>query len=103
MNRHCGHLHEVITPMGKVLNQSGKDLTNVRYVIGTGGVIINSNHQKEILKQTTNILDDKTQLRPDDPDFFVDQSYIMAPMGLLSQSHPLLALKLMKENLKELR
>lgn len=103
MNRHCGHLHEVITPMGKVLNQSGKDLTNVRYVIGTGGVIINSNHQKEILKQTTNILDDKTQLRPDEPDFFVDQSYIMAPMGLLSQSHPLLALKLMKENLKELR
>jgi len=103
MNRHCGHIHEVITPMGKVFNQSGKDLTNVHYVIGTGGVIINSNQQKSILKQTTNILEDSTQLRPENPDFYVDQLYIMAPMGLLAQKHPLLALKLMKENLKELK
>ncbi|MDA3932709.1 MAG: methylaspartate mutase accessory protein GlmL [Tenericutes bacterium] len=102
MNRHVGKIHEVMTPMGKVFNQSGKDLTNVRYVIGTGGVIINSKRQKEILKQTTNILDDKAQLRPDDPEFLVDQLYIMAPMGLLAQKHPKLALKLMKENFKEL-
>ncbi|MFP4478596.1 MAG: methylaspartate mutase accessory protein GlmL [Candidatus Izemoplasmatales bacterium] len=103
MNRHVGKIHEVMTPMGKVFNQVGKDLTNVRYVIGTGGVIINSKKQKEILKQTTNILDDKTQLRPEDPDFLVDQLYIMAPMGLLAQQKPKLALKLMKENFKELK
>lgn len=102
MNRHCGFIHEVITPMGKVFNQSGKDLTNVNYVIGTGGVIINSKKQKEILNQTTNILNDATQLRPKDPDFLVDQLYILAPMGLLAQKDPKLALKLMKENLKEL-
>jgi len=102
MNRHCGRIKEVITPMGKVFNQSGKDLTDVRYVIGTGGVIINNKHQKEILKQTTNIMDDSTQLRPKQPTFLVDQQYIMAPMGLLAQDHPRLALQLMKENLKEL-
>jgi len=103
MQRHVGRIHEVITPMGKVFNQSGKDLTNVQYVIGTGGVIINSNQQKEILKQMTNILNDSTQLRPENPEFLVDQRYILAPMGLLSQKYPKLALKLMKENLKELR
>ena len=102
MNRHCGIIHEVITPMGKVFNQSGKDLTNINYVIGTGGVIINSNKQKEILNQTTNILNDATQLRPKDPDLLVDQLYILAPMGLLAQKNSKLALKLMKENLKEL-
>jgi uncharacterized protein (TIGR01319 family) len=103
MNRHCGKIHEVMTPMGKVFNQSGKDLTNVKYVIGTGGVIINSNKQKEILNQMTNILGDSSQLRPENPEFLVDQMYIMAPMGLLAQKHPKLALKLMKDNLKELR
>jgi len=103
MNRHCGKIHEVMTPMGKVFNQSGKDLTNVKYVIGTGGVIINSNKQKEILNQMTNILGDSSQLRPENPEFLVDQLYIMAPMGLLAQKHPKLALKLMKDNLKELR
>lgn len=103
MNRHCGKIREVITPMGKVFNQVGKDLSDVRYVIGTGGVIINTNHQYEILKQTTNIMDDSTQLRPKNPTFMVDQQYIMAPMGLLAQDHPELALKLMKENLKELK
>lgn len=102
MNRHCGHIHEVMTPMGKVFNQSGKDLTDVHYVIGTGGVVINSNDQKSILKQTTNVLDDPTQLRPNNPTFMVDQKYILAPMGLLARDHPKLALKLMKENLKEL-
>jgi len=103
MNRHCGKIHEVITPMGKVFNQSGKDLSNAKYVIGTGGVIINSNNQKDILKQMSNILGDSTQLRPEEPDYLVDQMYIMAPMGLLAQKHPMLALKLMKENLKELK
>ena len=102
MNRHCGKIHEVMTPMGKVFNQSGKDLTNAKYVIGTGGVIINSKHQKDILRQMTNILGDSTQLRPENPAYLVDQMYIMAPMGLLAQKNPLLALKLMKENLKEL-
>lgn len=103
MNRHCGKIREVTTPMGKVFNQVGKDLSDVSYVIGTGGVIINNTQQYEILKQATNIMDDSTQLRPKSPTFMVDQEYIMAPMGLLAQDHPLLALKLMKDNLKELK
>ncbi|QLY40537.1 MutL protein [Hujiaoplasma nucleasis] len=103
MHRHVGKIHEVMTPMGKVFNQTGKDLTNVSYLIGTGGVIINSLNQKDILRQMTNILNDSSQLRPEHPEYLVDQQYILAPMGLLSQTHPKLALKLMKENLKELR
>ncbi|MGE4571142.1 MAG: methylaspartate mutase accessory protein GlmL [Candidatus Izemoplasmatales bacterium] len=103
MHRHVGKIHEVMTPMGKVFNQTGKDLTNVSYLIGTGGVIINSKNQKDILRQMTNILNDSSQLRPEHPEYLVDQQYILAPMGLLSQTHPKLALKLMKENLKELR
>lgn len=97
MHRHCGRIEEVFTPMGVVYNQAGKDLTNIKYVIGTGGVIINSDNIDKILVKTTNILNNRQELRPTHPKFMVDQKYIMAAMGLLSQKEPLLALKILKK------
>jgi uncharacterized protein (TIGR01319 family) len=103
MHRHCGRIEEVFTPMGVVYNQMGKDLTEIKYVIGTGGVVINSKKQEKIMARTTNILHNKTELRPNRPHFMIDQSYIMASMGLLSQKEPLLALKILKKYIKKIR
>jgi uncharacterized protein (TIGR01319 family) len=100
MHRHCGRIEEVFTPMGVVFNQIGKDLTEIKYVIGTGGVVINSKKQEKILARTTNILNNKTELRPNKPHFLIDQNYILASMGLLSQKEPLLALKILKKYIK---
>jgi len=100
MYRHVGRIEEVYTPIGKVYNQSGKDLTEIKYVIGTGGVIINSKNKDSILLRATNILNSSTELRPIDPTFMVDEKYIMAAMGLLSQKHPLLAIRIMKKYIK---
>jgi len=83
--------------MGKVFNQIGKDLTDIKYVIGTGGVVINSKDKESIMIRTTNILYNQAELRPTDPTFMVDQKYIMAAMGLLSKKDPELALKIMKK------
>jgi uncharacterized protein (TIGR01319 family) len=102
MHRHCGRIEEVFTPMGVVFNQSGKDLTEIQYVIGTGGVVINSKNQDKILARTTNILHNKTELRPSNPHFMIDYNYIMASMGLLSQKEPLLALKILKKYIKKI-
>ncbi len=102
MNRHCGKIEKVLTPMGTMYNQIGKDLTDIRYVIGSGGVTINSKHQKDILIKTTNILHNETELRPLHPHFMIDTRYIMAAMGLLSQKEPLLALRLMKKYIKRI-
>lgn len=99
MHRHVGRIEEVYTPMGKVYNQVGKDLTEIKYVIGTGGVIINSKDKESILKRTTNILHNAQELRPNDPKFYVDQKYIIAAMGLLSKINPLAALRIMKKNI----
>ena len=41
MERHAGTLENVWTPMGAMYIQHGKDLTEVPYLIGTGGVIVN--------------------------------------------------------------
>ncbi len=103
MHRHCGRIEEVFTPMGVVFNQIGKDLSHIKYVIGTGGVVINSSNQDMILAKTTNILHNKSELRPAHPKFMIDQSYIMASMGLLSQKEPLLALKILKKYIKKIK
>ena len=49
MARHVGKMEEVYTPMGLVYNQTGKDLTKIEYVIGTGGILVNSKDPKKIL------------------------------------------------------
>lgn len=102
MHRHCGRIEKVLTPLGTIYNQVGKDLTDIKYVIGTGGVTINSKKQKDILIRTTNILHSENELRPFHPKFLIDKKYIIAAMGLLSQKDPLLALKLMKKHIKRI-
>ena len=105
MHRHVGRLDEIYTPMGMVYNQFGKDLSDVRYLIGTGGVVINALNPAAILEQATikkQLFRKRIELRPTNPQFLLDQDYILASMGLLSQKEPLLALKIMKKHLKTL-
>lgn len=102
MSRHAGKMEEVYTPMGMCYNQIGKDLTEVEFVIGTGGAIIKSRHPQEILAKVTNLFRNRMELRPTHPHYLLDKDYIMSAMGLLSQNHPLLALKIMKKRLVQL-
>ena len=99
MSRHVGHVEVVHTPLGNMYYQTGKDLTGIRYVIGTGGVLINNNDAKKILKQVNKKSNKILELRPTNPSILLDKSYILSGMGLLSQKYPKLALKLMKQYL----
>ena len=99
MSRHAGHVEVVSTPLGEMYYQTGKDLTDIKYVIGTGGVLINTMDAKKVLKQVNKKSDKKLELRPANPSILIDRSYILAAMGLLSQTYPRTALKLMKQYL----
>ncbi len=99
MSRHVGTVEVVYTPLGNMYYQTGKDLTEIKYVIGTGGVLINHKDPKRILKEVNQKSDKRLELRPTDPIFLIDKDYILAAMGLLGQKHPKLALKLMKRHL----
>lgn len=99
MSRHVGSVEVVYTPLGNMYYQTGKDLTDIKYVIGTGGVLINSPDAKGILHEVNKKSNKKLELRPDDPTFLIDEKYILAAMGILSQKYPHLALKLMKRHL----
>jgi uncharacterized protein (TIGR01319 family) len=102
MGRHVGKMEEVYTPMGLVYNQTGKDLTKIEYVIGTGGILVNSKDPRKILSKVTGNKKTYLELRPENPNYLLDKDYILASMGLLSEIEPLLALKIMKKHLKEI-
>ncbi|HHX78593.1 MAG TPA: MutL protein [Acholeplasmataceae bacterium] len=99
ISRHDGKIEPVYTPIGTMYYQVGKDLSNVNYVIGTGGVLINAKNPKEILQKVSFTLQKPLELRPQNPTFMVDKEYILAAMGLLSLDHPEIALKIMKETI----
>ena len=102
MSRHVGSLKGVYTPMGMMYQQSGKDLTQVKSFIGTGGVVIASKKQKELLSQAVIKEDNKMELRPKNPDFYIDADYILSAMGLLSMDYPEIALRIMKKRMIKL-
>ena len=102
MNRHVGTLESIFSPMGTLFVQNGKDLTDVKYVIGTGGIINNSRNPRKILDLTLFNEDNPLLLKPKYPKFLVDKTYIMSAMGLLANDYPDIAYQIMKEYLVEI-
>jgi uncharacterized protein (TIGR01319 family) len=102
MSRHCGRMEEVFTPLGMMFHQTGKDLTDVGFVLGIGGPIIHARDPVSILRRTTDSFKQFGELRPRNPRYLLDRDYIMSAMGLLSRIDPELALALMKKHLVEL-
>lgn len=101
MIRHCGWLESVYTPMGIMYYQCGKDLMDLKYVIGTGGVVVHSKNQTNILKAGEFDMTTPVHLRPKNPDYLVDNTYILSAMGLLVKENPNLAVRIMKKYLKK--
>lgn len=102
ISRHVGTLNSIYTPMGMMYNQIGKDLTNTSYFIGTGGVVINSKAPLQVLKHGASLTNRPMELRPKNPTYLLDESYLLSSMGLLSVDYPEVALKIMKEYLIKL-
>lgn len=100
VSRHVGTIEMAYTPMGAAYVQTGKDLTGVRRVIGTGGPVINNPRAGEVMQQ---VLFDEThpaELRPAKAEIMIDKKYILAAMGLLSEKYPETAVRIMKKELE---
>ena len=100
--RHCGTIESVYTPLGETIIMTGKDLTNVPAVIGTGGPVIYSEDPGRILEGAVYDPAGPGYLKPARPKFFLDGKYIFASMGLVARLDPALALKIMKDEILEL-
>lgn len=101
MSRHAGTVEAVYSPMGIMYAQEGKDLLEVQYMIGTGGVLIHSAKPEEILAAGCHRPDEINALKPAKPRFLVDEHYILSAMGLLAEVDEDLAVRLLKKYLVE--
>jgi uncharacterized protein (TIGR01319 family) len=96
VERHVGRRERVVAREGEAWVHYGKDMRDTHTLIGTGGVFVHNAHASYILTQR-NSLDDRVQaLRPRNPKFFLDASYLLYAVGLLSESRPDVALQLFK-------
>ena len=99
MERHVGVIENVYTPMGAMYTQTGKDLMEVKYMIGTGGVLVHSENPQDILKAGSFDTENPMYLKPRNAMYLLDKTYILSAMGLLSQHHPDKAVRIMKKYL----
>lgn len=99
LERHVGVLETLYTPCGVIYSQEGKDLLEDKYLIGTGGVLVHSEHPAEILKAGTFDVTNPTYLKPKHPKYLMDKTYILSAMGLLAEENPDKAIRIMKKYL----
>lgn len=100
VRRHAGTLEETYTMMGMTYVQEGKNLTKVRQIVVTGGSLIHTKRTEEIAKHALYSPAEPTSLRPRSANVWVDRTYILAAMGLLSSHYPEAALRIMKKELE---
>ena len=99
LKRHVGDLKRVFTSSGLKIIPNGKDLSQVEYVILTGGALINLENTEEII--TNYIKMNPTKLLPKKKvKIYKDHDYIMSSVGVLSLKYPDMAIKLLKKSLR---
>lgn len=99
VTRHVGKIEQTYTPVGLTYIQQGKDLRRIRQIVITGGAMI---HARDPFDIAAHALYDQSQpmsLKPYSANILLDKNYILAAMGLLSQSYPAVAQKIMKKEL----
>ena len=100
VKRHAGTIRYLYGPSGKKTVAEGKDLTKVKYIIGTGGALTRLPNKTNIMESIPKNNKGNELLPSDAVKILVDNSYIMASLGVLSKEHPNAALKLMKNSLE---
>jgi uncharacterized protein (TIGR01319 family) len=100
LRRHAGRSRVVVSPEGRVVERSGKDLREVDLLVCSGGVFRNAvlrdaGAEKRLLADSIGEPPGGWQL-PRAPRVVVDSDYVLAAAGLLAQTHPEAAYRLVR-------
>lgn len=99
LRRHCGNLLVTSSP-GKParISTDGPDLREVRWLIGTGGILVRSPAAERVLRDALSRCESRN-LTPRDPSIAIDRDYILAATGLLADVDREAAARLAREAL----
>lgn len=98
IKRHAGKIKDLYGPSGKVTIAEGKDLTAVKYIIGTGGALTGLPNRLDILKKIRNISPKDLLLPNKEALVLIDENYIMASIGVMSKTYPEASLDLILQS-----
>lgn len=99
IDRHAGTIIDMYSTAGRKRAASGKDLTAVKYVVGTGGALTRLPNRVEILRSITTELSKSKLLPNEDATVLIDNHYIMASIGVLSKVHYNDSIEFLKQSL----
>jgi uncharacterized protein (TIGR01319 family) len=97
VRRHAGRQQVVLSPQGRLVERTGKDLREVDLLIGSGGVLRHhsTTQVRAVLSAATGDRPEGGWLVPRAPRILVDTQYVLAAAGLLATDHPAAAYALL--------
>jgi len=99
IDRHVGSFRYVYGPSGRQTLAEGKDLSTVKYIIGTGGALTHMKNATEVLKGIKRDRLSMQLLPKKEPIVLIDKQYIMSAIGVLSMKHEQAAAMLLAQSL----
>lgn len=99
IDRHVGSFRYVYGPSGRQTLAEGKDLSTVKYIIGTGGALAHMKNATEVLKGIKRDRLSMQLLPKKEPIVLIDKQYIMSAIGVLSMKHEQAAAMLLAQSL----
>ena len=96
LRRHAGRSRVVLSPEGRVVERTGKDLREVELLVGSGGVLRHGRPgvAGRVLAGSTGADVEGAGSCPRAPRVVVDADYVLAAAGLLAGQHPEAAYRL---------
>ncbi len=97
VRRHAGRRRVVWSGDGRLVERSGKDLREVRLLVGSGGVLrhCRAADAHDVIASATGDHVAGGWLVPRDPRVVIDHDYVLAAAGLLAAEHPAAAITLL--------
>lgn len=102
ISRHAGKIRHYYTPQGRARAAQGKDLSQVKTLIATGGALTRLPEREKILRQLadSNISGAMLYPKPGEMRLAFDEQYVMASIGVLSKTNPKAAKALLSDTLR---
>lgn len=100
LHRHAGDFIDMYSTSGRKRVARGKDLTAVKYIVGTGGVLTKLPGRHKILKETIAENNTAKLLPHSDTKILIDNHYIMASIGVMSKTHPEDSIEFLRQSLR---
>lgn len=100
VERHAGRIRHVYGPSGRTTLAEGKDLSQVQFIVGTGGALTRLPNRVSIMKSIAKHNETGLLLFPtQEAEILVDHDYIMASLGVLSKRYKAAAVRLLARSL----